>query len=105
MALVPIRYNVRSLFVRWSSTLLTVLAVGATIVSWNGIYLAEIPRQVPQSQVSAATSGTVMFSFAGIVFGPAAFSAIAAATGSYVPAFAFFNVAVVVSVIYLWRAR
>ena len=37
MALVPIRYNVRSLFVRWSSTVLTVLAVGATIAVFAGM--------------------------------------------------------------------
>ena len=37
MALVPIRYNARSLFVRWSSTVLTVLAVGATIAVFAGM--------------------------------------------------------------------
>ena len=91
----------------WSTGALVLvsMAVGATIVSWNGIYLAEIPRQVPQEQVSAATSGTVMFSFAGIVVGPATFSLVASTTGSYVPAFALFNVLVAMSVVYLWRSR
>ncbi|HEB54435.1 MAG TPA: ABC transporter permease [bacterium] len=37
MALVPIRYNLRSLFVRWSSTVLTVCAVGATIAVFAGM--------------------------------------------------------------------
>jgi len=37
MALVPIRYNVRSLFVRGTSTLLTVFAVGATIAVLAGM--------------------------------------------------------------------
>jgi putative ABC transport system permease protein len=37
MALVPIRYNVRSLFVRMSSTILTVFAVGATIAVFAGM--------------------------------------------------------------------
>ncbi|MCK5942984.1 MAG: ABC transporter permease [Planctomycetes bacterium] len=37
MALVPIRYNLRSLFVRWSSTVLTVCAVGATIAVLAGM--------------------------------------------------------------------
>ena len=37
MALVPIRYNVRSLFVRFSSTILTVFAVGATIAVFAGM--------------------------------------------------------------------
>ena len=37
MALVPIRYNLRSLFVRLSATTLTVLAVGATIAVFAGM--------------------------------------------------------------------
>ena len=37
MALVPIRYNLRSLFVRFSSTVLTVCAVGATIAVFAGM--------------------------------------------------------------------
>ena len=37
MAFVPLRYNVRSLFVRFSSTCLTVLAVGATIAVFAGM--------------------------------------------------------------------
>lgn len=37
MALVPIRYNVRSLFVRFSSTILTVFAVGATVAVFAGM--------------------------------------------------------------------
>lgn len=37
MALVPIRYNLRSLFVRGSSTVLTVFAVGATIAVLAGM--------------------------------------------------------------------
>ena len=31
MRLPPLSYNVRSLFVRWSSTLLTVVGIGATV--------------------------------------------------------------------------
>ena len=37
MALVPLRYNVRSLWVRWSSTLLTVAAIGATVAVLAGM--------------------------------------------------------------------
>lgn len=89
----------------WTSLVLVSIGIGATTLSWNGIYLAEIPRQVPQAQVSAATAGTVMFSFAGVVVGPVTFSAIAAATGSYLPAFVAFDVATLACVIYLLRAR
>lgn len=37
MALVPLSYNVRSLFVRWSATLLTVLGIGATVAVVAGV--------------------------------------------------------------------
>lgn len=89
----------------WSNMVLVSIGIGATTISWNGIYLAEIPRQVPQAQVSAATAGTVMFSFAGVVAGPVTFSVIAVATGSYLPAFVVFNVATLACVIYLLRTR
>ena len=37
MALVPISYNLRSLFVRRSATLLTVLGIGATVAVVSGV--------------------------------------------------------------------
>ena len=37
MALVPLRYNLRSLFVRSSSTLLTICAIGATVAVLAGM--------------------------------------------------------------------
>jgi putative ABC transport system permease protein len=37
MALIPIGYNARSLFVRWSATLLTVVSVGATVAVLAGV--------------------------------------------------------------------
>ena len=75
--------------------------VGATAVGWNGIYLAEIPRQVAQEDVSSATSGTVAFSFFGIVVGPASFAAIVAWSDSYLLPFGMFNLVILASVVYL----
>ena len=37
MALVPFSYNTRSLFVRRSATLLTVLGIGATVAVVSGV--------------------------------------------------------------------
>jgi putative ABC transport system permease protein len=37
MALVPFSYNLRSLVVRWSATLLTVLGIGATVAVLSGV--------------------------------------------------------------------
>lgn len=79
--------------------------LGATAVGWNGIYLAEIPRQVAQEDVSSATSGTVAFSFFGIVVGPASFAAIVAWSDSYHLPFGIFNAFVLASVVYLLLSR
>ena len=37
MALVPLSYNLRSLWVRWSATLLTVFGIGATVAVLAGV--------------------------------------------------------------------
>ncbi|WP_457108355.1 MFS transporter [Methylobacterium sp. P5_C11] len=50
-----------------------VLVFGATATGWNGVSLAEI--------MSAATSGGLLFTYGGIVVGPAWFGALAHAAG------------------------
>lgn len=82
----------------------TAAALGATAVGWNGVYLAEIARVVPPSQVGAATGGTLMFTFVGIMVGPSSFSAIVALTDSYAAALVALASPVLVAVILLvWR--
>lgn len=90
----------------WSQLVAISVVLGATAVSWNGVYLAEIPRRVAAAQVGAATSGTVMFSFMGVVVGPASFSLVNALTGSYTIAFTGFSAAILASVAYLlWSPK
>lgn len=62
-------------------------AVGATVAGWNGVFLAEVARIAPDGQVGAATGGTLFFTYFGLVVGPASFTALVAATGSYATAF------------------
>lgn len=45
-------------------------AFGATAVGWNGVYLATVARMVPHEQAAMATSGTLFFTFFGVVIGP-----------------------------------
>ena len=78
--------------------------IGFVATGWPGIYLAEIVRLVPADEVGVATGGTVAFSFLGIVAGPALFSAIVAATGSYAPAFYAFGALAAAAGALLWRA-
>ena len=69
--------------------LVLVIAVfcGAGAAGWNGVYLAEIARQVPEHQIASATAATVFFTYFGLVVGPAAFSLLLALSG-YTTAFA-----------------
>ncbi|MDP6346479.1 MAG: MFS transporter [Alphaproteobacteria bacterium] len=56
-------------------------AAGATASGWNGVFLAEIARVAPPDQISAATGGTVFFTYFGLVVGPTVFSAVVAFAG------------------------
>ena len=78
--------------------------LGVVVGGWPGIYLAEIVRVVPTDQVSTATGGTVAFSFAGVVIGPALFSVVIALSGSYALAFMVFGAIAAVIAVGLWLA-
>ena len=77
------------------------VALGATGVGWNGIYLAEVARAVPVDKVGLATGGTLMFTFVGVVLGPSTFGAIVAMTGSYAAAFIAMDALVLATVVAL----
>jgi predicted MFS family arabinose efflux permease len=58
-----------------------VILLGATASGWNGVFLAEIIRDVRPAEVGLATSGSLMFTYLGIVLGPSLFGALASAVG------------------------
>jgi MFS family permease len=64
----------------------TVVAIaalcGAAAAGWNGVYLAEVARIVPQDRIAAATGATVFCTYFGLVVGPALFS-LGIAQGGY----------------------
>lgn len=55
------------------------VAFGLTASGWNGIFLAEVARQVPASAAGTATAAAMMVMTVGLVTGPLVFSALAAA--------------------------
>ena len=61
--------------------LLLAMSCGAGAAGWNGVYLAEVARQVPEQQITSATAATVFFTYFGLVVGPAAFSLLLALDG------------------------
>jgi len=52
---------------------------GLTAAGWNGVFLAEIARQAPAGEIARVTGGVMVASYAGLILGPVAFSAAAAA--------------------------
>lgn len=65
----------------WTSLLF--LVFGASAIGWNGLFLAEVARLSPAGKVSVATSGAMVWNFAGILIGPALFALIYRVNGSY----------------------
>ncbi|MBN9062795.1 MAG: MFS transporter [Rhizobiales bacterium] len=66
----------------WTIALLAAVS-GITIVSWNGIFLAEVARLTPPAHVGEASAGSTLLTFVGYVIGPAAFAALVDLSGSY----------------------
>ena len=63
------------------------ISFGATALSWNGIYLAEIASLSSPEQVSAITGGAMVFTWIGALTGPAMFSVLLSTTGGYTTGF------------------
>ena len=62
---------------------------GATASGWNGVYLAEVARQAPPGAVSKATSGTLAFTFLGVMIGAPLFGLLVSSPGGFPLAFGF----------------
>ncbi|HYC13014.1 MAG TPA: MFS transporter, partial [Stellaceae bacterium] len=78
--------------------------LGATGVSWNGVYLAEVAALAPAGMAGAATGGALSVTFFGIVLGPALFSAVVSFGDSYALAFAIVAGFAFAGGIGAWRA-
>ena len=73
----------------WPYLLLCALSLVTGIIAagWNGVYISEIARVMPSTEVGRATGGVSAFTFLGVVIGPAVFTAIIGLSGSYSAAF------------------
>ncbi len=58
-----------------------VIVTGATVATWNGLFLAEIARIVPDEQVSTATAGVTFFTFLLYMSTPPVFALIVYTSG------------------------
>jgi len=92
----------------WSypAILLVVTMFGATAIGWNGVYLAEAARLAPAGRVGAATGGTLVFTYLGVVVGPPVFAVVVMGTDSYAFGFVLFAVMTLVcGVVILIRGK
>ncbi|MCU0918988.1 MAG: MFS transporter [Burkholderiaceae bacterium] len=80
------------------------VAFGLTASGWNGIFLAEVARQVPAPQAGTATAAVLLVMTAGLVAGPLVFSALAA-TLSFASAFTAWGALGALGVVALLQAR
>ncbi|MBX3499871.1 MAG: MFS transporter [Alphaproteobacteria bacterium] len=97
---------VTRLAVDWPSIGILALSVvlGATTIGWAGVVYGEVARRAPAGRTAEASGGITAFMFAGIVIGPAIFSAIVQAAGSFTPAYAVLAVAIAaIAAAMLWR--
>jgi len=76
---------------------------GATAIGWNGVFLATIARVVPIGDAASATSGSLFFTYFGVVVGPPLFGVVAAALGGLGAAFATLALPLAWAVFALWR--
>ena len=82
------------------------MALGATAVGWNGVFLAELTRLAPKDRVGDVTGGCSFFTFLGVVLTPPLFHLAFSLTGSYGVTYAVFGVpALAVGVALLATAR
>ena len=58
-----------------------VILLGATASGWNGVFLAEIIRDVRPAEAGLATAGSMMFAYMGTILGPSLFGGLASALG------------------------
>ncbi len=78
----------------WPAVLLTCVLIGFgfCLIGWNGLWLAEIARTCRPDQVSFATGGVLVFTFSGIVLGPAMFATLYKVLGSYTLTYGAFGI-------------
>jgi predicted MFS family arabinose efflux permease len=79
-------------------------AFGATAIGWNGVYLAQVARLAPPGKAGDATGGSLVFTYAGVLFGPPAFTLLVGGGVSYASAYVMLAVPAVACGLWLfWR--
>lgn len=79
--------------------------IGATGFGWSGVMMYEVARSSGPGLIAAGTAGVMTFAYVGALAGPAMFSGLLTATGSYRPAFVAIAMIVLIPALVLVRRR
>jgi len=72
----------------FAAMVLVSVALGASAIGWNGVYLSEVARLAPAGHAGLATGGCLFFTFVGVVVCPFLFGWLQRASGSYAMCYA-----------------
>lgn len=81
------------------------ILLGCASISWNGVQLAEVAHNAPESRVGAITGGVLVYTFIGVIVGPSTFAAIYALTGQYGASFLTFSLFGFAGMIAAWSVH
>ena len=77
----------------YAGVMLLAVVFGASVIGWNGVFVAEVARMAPDGDIARATGATLGMTYFGVVVGPFFFWVIVTASASYAIAFAAMGVA------------
>jgi sugar phosphate permease len=63
------------------------IGFGFAAIGWNGVFLAEVARGSPPLSIGSATGAALVFTFAGVLAGPPAFTLLHGLIGSFTTTF------------------
>lgn len=78
---------------------------GATAISWNGVYLAEVARRAPQGRAVEATGGALAVTYFGVLVSPPLFGLAAEHGAGFGIAFAFLALPAAGCAAWLWLSH
>ena len=71
----------------YAAVVVLCVALGASAIGWNGVYVAELARVAPDGRIAQATGGALAMTYFGVVVTPFVFWLIVTLSASYAIAF------------------
>ncbi|MDR6100532.1 MFS family permease [Agrobacterium larrymoorei] len=79
------------------------IVLGFVSIGWNGVLLAEVAHNAPESRVGAITGAALVYTFIGVIVGPSSFAAIYSLAGQYGVSFLVFSLFGFAGTVGAWR--